>query len=113
MVNDGTLHPNEQRSLQCQHNFSLEFGTGVHATCGYQYPTISGNSKAKSTIPLNLYLFPTLGISKRMHHFVTHIWVAHVAQHATAVTMFLEGNYVLFGRHGGVSVEAWGGSKKQ
>jgi hypothetical protein len=53
MVDDETLHPNEQRSLQCQYNFSLEFGTSVHATCGYQYPTISVNSKTKSTIPLN------------------------------------------------------------
>jgi hypothetical protein len=57
-------------------------------------------------------LFPTLSILKSMHTFVTHIWMARAAHHATAVLMFLEGNYVLFGCHDNVAVEAWGGSKQ-
>ena len=112
MLDDGTVDPNEQRSHQCQCIFSLEFGTGVHATCDYQCPTSPGNINENSTISLNLFVFPTFGISKRMHNFVTHIWMAYVAQHATAVPMFLECDYVSFGRHPEVSVEAWGGSKK-
>ena len=112
MLDVGTLHPHEQRSLQCQYNFCLEFGTGVHATCGYQYPSKAKITNEEQTVPLNLFLFPTLGISKRMHNFVSHVWMAHVAQHATAVPMFLERNHVSFGSHPDVSVEAWGGSKR-
>ena len=63
-------------------------------------------------MPLNLFVLPTLGILKRMHTFVRHVWMVHVAQHATAVPMFLEGDHVSIGSHSDVSVEAWGGPKK-
>ena len=112
MLLDGALHPNEQQRLQNQYNFSVEYGTGVHATCGYQYPQKSDVSTKIKPIVLVLFLFPTLGISKRMHNFSTHIWMAHVVQHATAVPIYLENEYVTFGHHDSVSAEAWGGSKK-
>ena len=111
MLDGGTLHSTEERSLQCQYTFSLEFGTGVHANCGYQCPTNSGNMNENSTIPFNLFVSPTLVISKRMHNFVSYTWMAHVAHHTTAVLMFLECDYHSFGRHPDVSVEAWGESK--
>ena len=58
-------------------------------------------------------MFPTLGILKRMHNVVTLIWLAHRTKHASAVPVFLEGNYVLSERHTDISVEAWGGSNKR
>ena len=112
MLDDGTLIPHEQQSLQCQYNFCLEFGTGVHTTCGYQYPSSAEITNEDQAIPLNLFVFPTLGISKLMHNFVSHVWMAHVAHHDTAVPMFFERNHVSFGSHPDVSVEAWGGSKR-
>ena len=47
-----------------------------------------------------------------MHNFVSHVWMAHVTQNATAVPMFLEDDHVSFGSHPDVSVEAWGESKR-
>ena len=64
------------------------------------------------TKPQVVFVFPTLGISKRIRNFETHIWMAYVVQHATAIAVFIEGTRVTFGRHKDLSVKAWGDGKK-
>ena len=59
-----------------------------------------------------LFVFPTLGISKRIRNYETHMWMAHVVQHATTIPVFIEGTSVTSGQHKDVSVEARGDGKK-
>ena len=66
----------------------------------------------KNVKPIVLFVFPTLGISKRLRNYETHMWMGHVVQHATAIPVFIEANRVTFGEHKNISVEAWGGGKK-
>ena len=75
---------------------------------------ISLSSTAKKEVivkPLVLFVFPTLGISKRIRNYETHMWMDHVFEHATAILVFIEGTRVTFGQHKDVSVEAWGDGK--
>ena len=90
MLEDGSLHPVEERRLHNQFIFSVEYGPGVHATCNYQYPLLSSGTKKKTNVkPIVLFVFPALGISKRIRNYETHMWMAHGVQHATCIQSIL------------------------
>ena len=59
-----------------------------------------------------VFFSPTLGISKQVRSFETHIWMAHVAQYATYLPTFLHNGEVSFVTNDHVLVEAWGAAGK-
>ena len=76
----------------------------------YQFMSMNNSPepKLKNVHVFQVFVFPTLGISKRVRSFETHMWMAHVVQHATYVPTFLQNGEVSFVTNDHVSVEVWG-----
>ena len=94
--------------------FAQRFGLGVHTVCCYQF--VDNDHKKQNHPSLEaqthqLFVFPTLGVTRRMRDYDTHAWMASSVQHATCVPIFEHEKPITFGRSKYVSVEAWGASK--
>ena len=87
----------------------------MHTPCNYQFTSTDNNPEPtlNKVHVFQVFVFLTLGISKQVRSFETHMWMAHVAQHATYVPTFLHNGEVLFVTNDHVSVEAWGAAGKQ
>ena len=104
----------EYERLENVLNFMKQYGFGVHTTCSYQFTSTnrSPELKLKKVHVFQVFVFPALGISKRVRSIETHMWMIHVAQHATCVPIFLHNGEVLFMTNDHVSAEAWGAAGK-
>ena len=50
ILQDGNIHPVEERRLYNQYFFSHEYSPGVHTTCNYQFPFSAANKKSHCKI---------------------------------------------------------------
>ena len=108
------LHSGEHERLDNVLHFMKTYGFGVHTTCSYQFTATRDNpeNEPDDVHVFQVFVFPTLGISKRVRTFETHMWMAHVVQHATCVPVFVHNGEVSFVTNDHVSVEAWGADGK-
>ena len=115
-VNQDYLCMAEKMKLKSALKFAEDLGLGVHTTCCYQFVRSGGehdDEDGDQTVPYQLFVFPTLGVSRVIRNYDAHLWMASVVQHATCVPMFVKRGLVTFGHHNDVSIEAWGNGKKK
>ena len=86
MLEDGNLHPVEERRLCNQFLFVLSL--------------VLEFTRRKQIIvkQIVLFVFPTLGISDHIQNYETHMWVARVIQHTAVILVFIAGTNVTFGQ---------------
>ena len=104
----------EKKGLRSAVAFAERFGLGVHTVCCYQFVNKDHkvpNEPSNKVITHQMFVFPTLGVTRRMRDYDTHAWMASSVQHATCVPIFEHEKLITFGHSKYVSVEAWGASK--
>ena len=104
----------ERKRLSSAVSFAERYGLGVHTVCCYQFVEkehAGQNDPSNKAKTHQLFVFPTLGVTRRMRDYETHAWMASSVQHATCVPIFEHTKLITFGHSKYVSVEAWGASK--
>ena len=93
--------------------FAKEYSLAVFTAVSYQFvKTMAGEAETDHQTKVHqLWLFSSIGVTKRIQNFETHVWMARVLPHATCVPVFVKNELVSFGRHADVTVESWGSAK--
>ena len=110
---NGSKHEKEAGNLI---RLVRDFHNPLPTTCCYQH--VPRDWRELGRVQIHSYFaFPSIGVVLRLHHMLSHVFLASVVSHCTSPPIFVDTSdgtiNVRIGSHPRHSLVGWGGKKKE